>query len=171
MNSPTRPGVYLLKHPQLAQVHSYVVREGPVDVATIRDALDMSRSTASDRIEELQDLDVVSPTGDTQPIEYNAEWINVTLEVSDDEVIRVSTPLIAVVGRRLVDEDIDLFLDRHDIEKLAEAVQQTRRIRGGEVTQRMAADELGVPAVEGMTIFAAIQDTLDTFDRQSGADS
>lgn len=162
---------YLLEHTQLAQLYSYVVREGPVDVATIQKALDIPSSTAYARVEELEELGVLAPTGDTQPVTYDAEWLAVPVETSDGELAHVSTPLIAVVGRRSLDEDIDLFLDRHDLGKLAEAVQQTRRIRGGEVTQRMAADELGVPAVEGMTIFAAIQDTLDTFDRQSGADS
>lgn len=167
MNTPTEPGVYLLEHPQLAKVFSYVVREGPVDLTTIRDALDMPRSPLSDRIEELQDLGVVSATGDAQPVAYDTEWLDTDGEISNGELVRVSTPLIAAVGRRSIDEDIDLFLERHDIGKLAEALEYTHRINAGELTQRMAADDLGLHAAEGMAIFAALQDVLDTFDHQT----
>lgn len=74
----------------------------------------------------------------------------------------VATPvLIDAIGRQLDTEDIRVFVDRQGIAKLAAALQYTRRVMAVDITQRTAANKLGVHPVEGMTVITALQDVIE----------
>ena len=50
-----------------------------------------------------------------------------------------------------------MFVERQGVAKLAAALHYALRIAEGDLTQRTAANELGVHPVEGMTVFTALE--------------
>jgi hypothetical protein len=94
------------------------------------------------------------------PTTITVETIRLKLDTDYGEV--VATPvLVDVIGRQLDTEDIRVFVDRQGIGKLAAALHYTLRVTDGELTQRTAANKLGVHPVEGMTVITALQDVIE----------
>lgn len=76
---------------------------------------------------------------------------------TDETTIELGPVIIAAYGATSVDDDLELFIDRHGKAALAPAVTATIEYLKGEVTRRGVADKLGVPAVEGIAITQAIE--------------
>lgn len=148
----------LVTTPRLAEMYSFVLREGPVTVATIKDELEMPHSTAYKYVQQLESWGVLERTDET-PATVAVE--PVVLELDTDAGTVVAGPvLVEAIARQTDDEEIELFVDRHGVPKLAAALAYTERIVEGDLTQGRAADELGVHRVEGSTVFAALNDVI-----------
>lgn len=150
----------LLTEPQLARLYTFILREGPTDVETIKKALDLPHSTAYKYVDRLGELGVLTRHNEQRPAMMTVDSIHVQLETEHGPVA-VTPVLVDAVGRQLDNEDIRVFLERNGIPKLAAALHYTLRIENEELTQRTAATRLGVHPVEGMTVFTALQDIVD----------
>lgn len=150
----------LLNEPQLARLYTFVLREGPTDVETIKTALDLPHSTAYNYVERLEELGVLSRHDQQRPTTVTVDEIRVQLD-TDHGPVAVTPVLVDAVGRQLENEDVRVFLERNGIPKLAAALHYTLRVENGELTQRTAANKLNVHPVEGMTVFTALQDIVD----------
>ncbi|WP_135855406.1 DUF7437 domain-containing protein [Halorussus salinus] len=150
----------LLNSPRLARLYVYVLRNGPVEVETVKRDLDMAHSTAYKYVGQLEEMGLLVRQNAETPATVTVEPIRLRLETDRGNV--VATPaLVDAIGRQLDDDDIHVFVERQGVAKLAAALHYTLRIVAGELTQRTAADELGVHPVEGMTVFTALENVVE----------
>lgn len=150
----------LLKSPRLARLYTFLLRNGPVSIDTVKEELEMPHSTTYKYVRQLEKMGVLTRNKKDTPTTVTVVPIRLRLEADDGEA--VATPvLIDAVGRQLEDKDIQVFLERHGVAKLASALHYTIRVMNGELTQRTAASRLGVHSVEGMTVINALQDVVE----------
>lgn len=150
----------LLRTPRLAKLYIYVLRNGPVVIESIKADLEMPHSTTYKYVGKLEEMGILTRREDDAPTTVTVDPIELTLETDDGEV--VATPvLVAAIGHQVDSEDVRVFVDRHGIAKLAAALHHTRRVMAGDLTQRSAANKLGVHPVEGMTVITALQDIVE----------
>lgn len=150
----------LLNSQELARLYTYILRNGPIDIETIKDDLDLPHSTTYKYVSTLEEMDLLTRHDDETPMTVSVDSIHLTLETPEGEVL-VTPALIDAVGRQRDSQDIRVFVDRQGIAKLAAALHYTCRVRNAELTQRMAANKLGVHPVEGITVITALQDVIE----------
>jgi len=150
----------LLNTPRLARLYIYILKNGPVDVETIKTELEMAHSTTYKYIGQLEEMDLLVRNEDDHPSTVTAEPIRLFIDTDDDRLV-ASLALVDAIGRQLDTDDIRVFVDRQGVPKLAAALHYAIRIRNGELTQRTAASKLDVHSVEAMTVFSALEDVID----------
>jgi len=150
----------LLNTPQLARLYIYILKNGPVDVDTIKTDLEMAHSTTYKYIGQLEEMDLCVRHDDDRPSTVTAEPIRLFIDTADNGLV-ASPALVDAIGRQLDTDDIRVFVDRQGVPKLAAALHYAVRIRNGELTQRTAAAKLDVHPVEAMTVFSALEDVID----------
>ncbi|WP_049897269.1 winged helix-turn-helix domain-containing protein [Halorubrum distributum] len=144
----------LLDRPELARVYVYTCYYGPVTRPEIKAALDIPKTTIYDHVETLEALGIVSLAGD-RPVEVTAEPVRITT----DGIVVTPTILHAVAFQE-VDDDVSYFVERHGVGKLAAAVRQAGLHYAGQITQRMAADPLGIATGEAISVILALKPAL-----------
>lgn len=149
----------LLTTPQLARLYVFILRNGPVEIETIKRELEMAHSTTYKYVGQLEEMGLLSRNEDDTPTTVTVVPIRLQLDTEHGDVLATPT-LIDAIGRQLESEDIRVFVERQGIAKLAAALHYTLRVMAGELTQRTAATKLGVHPVEGMTVFTALQDVV-----------
>ncbi|WP_440771283.1 DUF7437 domain-containing protein [Natronorubrum sp. DTA28] len=150
----------LLNTPRLARLYSYILREGPVDVETIKGDLKMAHSTSYKYIGQLEEMGILARHDTESPATVTVTPIRLEIETDHGNVTATPT-LVDAIGRQLETEDIRVFVDRQGIAKLAAALHYTLRVIDGELTQRTVANKLDVHPVEGMTIVTALRDVVE----------
>jgi hypothetical protein len=147
----------LLSAPELARFYTDLLINSPTTVTVARTRLDLSKSTAykyANRLEELgiaEELDRHengSSLWRTEPV--SGVW-------NDDATVELGPTVIAVYGATSVDDDLELFVDRHGKAAIAPAIIETIEYLMGNTTRRGIADVLDVPAVEGIAVSQAIE--------------
>jgi DNA-binding MarR family transcriptional regulator len=147
----------LLEHARLAQLYAHLYQTNTATVTNLIDALDLAQGTAYNYVNRLVDAGVIEPVTDTQPKTYTARELALTVTISDDDTAYTITPaLIDAVGRRLTDDDIDTYIDRHGIAGLATAFEYTLARERGHTTHRQMADDLEISAVAAELILQAL---------------
>jgi hypothetical protein len=150
----------LLGHPELARFYTDLLVNSPTTIRAARERQGFSKSTAYKYANTLAELGVAaerdeyhdgSALWDADPV--SGDWTEtVTLEFGP--------AIIAVFGATSVDDDLELFVDRHGKAALAPAVMATVRYLQGETTRRGVADDLDIPAVEAIAVTQAIERIL-----------
>lgn len=150
----------LLGSPELARFYTDLLINSPTTITAARERQQLSKSTAYKYantlaelsvVEELDEYDHGSALWRADPVSGN--W-------TDQATIELGPVLIAVYGATSVDDDLALFVDRHGKAELAPAIAATISYLKGNTTRRGVADELGVPAVEGIAVTQAIEGIL-----------
>lgn len=150
----------LLGSPELARFYIDLLINSPTTITAARERQQLSKSTAYKYantlaelsvVEELDEYDHGSALWRADPVSGN--W-------TDQATIELGPVLIGVYGATSVDEDLALFVDRHGKAELAPAIAATISYLKGDTTRRGVADELGVPAVEGIAVTQAIEGIL-----------
>jgi hypothetical protein len=150
----------LLNTPSLARLYIFILRTGTVDIDTIKDDLEMPHSTTYKYIGQLEEMGILTRHDDESPSTVSVEPIHLELDTSHGEI--AATPvLVDAISRQIDTEDIRIFLNRQGIAKIAAALYYTQRIMNGELTQRTAANKLGVHPVEGITVITALRDVVE----------
>ncbi|MFC7209854.1 ArsR family transcriptional regulator [Natronoarchaeum sp. GCM10025321] len=144
----------LLDHPELARVYVYTCYYGSVTRPEIKAALDIPKTTVYDHVETLEALGIVTLAGD-RPVEVTADPVRITTDG-----IVVTPTILHAVALQEVDEDVSYFVERHGVGKLAAAIRQAGLHYAGQITQRMAADPLGIPTGEAICIVLALKPAL-----------
>lgn len=120
----------------------------------------MPHSTTYKYVRQLEEMDILVRHDEEKPTTVSVDLIRLVFDTEHGEV--AATPvLIDAIGRQLGTDDIRLFADRQGIAKLVVALHYTLRTMTGDLTQRTAANKLGVHPVEGMTVFTALQDVIE----------
>lgn len=155
----------ILETPALARIYAHTLRHGPVTVAELVDALDVPQGTAYEYVRKLERAGLLSTEQSSRPHEYEADPISLTLS-ADDETRTITPELVDAVARRVDDDDIDAYIDRHGIDGLATALEYARQRVEGTVTHRIVARELDVAPLEAEIILQALEPVV----RESSGD-
>lgn len=146
----------LLQAPRLARSYIYICYYGPATIQDLIDHLDIARATAYDDVNRLESLGVVNRDESTRPHELTA----IPFAFIDDGEIAITPTVIHAVALSELDEDVAYVRNRYSTTRLVEALRLAGEHFAGSLTQRMAADELGVTPAEGIAITYALQPAL-----------
>jgi hypothetical protein len=146
----------LLQTPRLAREYVYLCYYGPTTIQKLINELELARATAYDDVERLERLGVVDRDESTRPYQLTAT----PFAFVDGRDVSITPTLIHAVALTEFDDDAAYFHNRHGVSKLTAAVQTAGKYYAGELTQRMAATEMGVQPAEGMAIIYALRPVL-----------
>lgn len=147
----------LLGTPELARFYTDLLINSPTTVGTVRDLQGLSKSTAYKYANTLAELDIATEldTYDNGSALWRADPISGNW--TDQTTIELGPVIIAVYGATSVDDDLELFVDRHGKAALTPAVMATIAYLNGETTRRGVGETLAIPAVEAIAVTQAIE--------------
>lgn len=147
----------LLDTPELARFYTDLLIHSPTTVTAARDRQGFSKSTAYKYANALAELGIAAELDEYE--NGSALWRAdpVSGNWTGETTVELGPVIIAVYGATSVDDDLELFVDRHGKAALAPAVTATIEYLKGDTTRRGAADTLGVPAVEGIAVTQVIE--------------
>ena len=147
----------LLGIPELARFYTDLLINSPTTVIAARDRQEFSKSTAYKYANMLAELEVAAELDEYEG--RSALWRAkpVTGNWTDKTTLELGPVIVAVYGATSVDDDLELFVDRHGKAALAPAVTATVEYLKGNTTRRGVADDLGVPATEAIAVTQAIE--------------
>lgn len=149
--------IQLLNHPALARVYVYVCYWGPVTPPEIMEALDLSKSTTYEYVDQLVDLGLVDRDDSTRPQQLTADPIII---VEQYVPIVITPTVLHALALQEVDEDVEYFVDHHGLGKLIAALRGAGLHFAGGTTQRMVASDINVRDTEAMMIINALKPAL-----------
>lgn len=148
----------LLRHAGRARVYTDVLLNQPTTVSELDARLEMSPSSASKYVNELQEDGLVTDVSDSgRKKQLTTTPVVFTVTTSEDEQYTVTPTVIAAAGARGVVDDLDTFVERHGYAKLAAAVAGTVAYLNGDLTRRGVGRELDLPEVEAITVTIALE--------------
>ena len=147
----------LLGTPELARFYTDLLINSPTTVTVARNRQEFSKSTAYKYANTLAELGIAAELDEYE--DGSALWRAdpVSGNWTDETTLELGPVIIAVYGATSVDDDLELFVDRHGKAALAPAVTATMEYLQGNTTRRGVADDLGVPAVEAIAVTQAIE--------------
>ncbi|RJT07203.1 hypothetical protein D3261_03875 [Halococcus sp. IIIV-5B] len=147
----------LLRTPELARFYTDLLINSPTTVTAARNRQGFSKSTAYKYANTLAELGVARELDSHK--DGSALWRAdaVSGDWTDEATLKLSPVTIAVYGATSINEDLELFIDRHGKAALAPAITATVDYLKGEMTRRGVADNLSVPAVEAIAVTQAIE--------------
>lgn len=150
----------LLDEPRLARLYAFVLRNGEVTVDEVTDRLDRPRTTAYSDAGTLVDLGVLVRDDDRTPHTYEAVPISLTADVDGDEYT-ITPTFVEAFGRASRDPDLDLLLERYGVGKLAAALTYAVPYADGELSERVAARELGLQPAFAVAVLQALREVVE----------
>jgi hypothetical protein len=149
----------LLEEPRLARVYTFALREGKATIDDMVDALEMPRTTAYSDTGTLVELGVLTRDEEQKTHTYSAVPLTLTANLDGDEYT-VTPTLIAAFGRSPRDQDLDLLLEKHGLGKLAAALTYAIPYAEGEMSERVAARELGLQYAFAIAVLQALREVV-----------
>ena len=149
----------LLEEPRLARLYTFVLRRGEVTVETIVDRLELPRTTAYSDAGQLVELGVLDRDEEQKTHTYSAVPITLTATL-DGDTYTVTATLIEAFGRSPQDRDLDLLIERHGLGKLAAALTYAIPYAEGEMSERIAARELGLQYAHAVAVLQALREVI-----------
>lgn len=146
----------LLRNSRLARSYVYICYYGPTTVQELVEALDVARATAYDDVEQLESRRLLVRDERTRPHTLSAE----PFAFVDADDVAITPTVLHAVALTDVDEDLDYFESRYGTARLVRALRLAGEHYAGNLTQRMAADELDVTPVEAMAVILALRPAL-----------
>jgi len=147
----------LLDTPELARFYTDLLIHSPTTVTAARDRQGFSKSTAYKYANALAELGVAAELDEYEDGSTLWRAEPVSGHWTGETTVELGPVIVAVYGATSVDEDLELFVDRHGKAALAPAVTATIEYLKENTTRRGAADTLDVPAVEGIAVTQAIE--------------
>ena len=147
----------LLGTPDLARFYTDLLINSPTTITAARERQGFSKSTAYKYANTLAELGIAKELDEYENGSSLWRADPVSGDWTDETTIELGPTIIAVYGATSVDDDLELFVDRHGKAALAPAVMATLTYLQGETTRRGVADDLGVPAVEAIAVTQAIE--------------
>lgn len=147
----------LLGTPELARFYTDLLINSPTTVTAARDRQGFSKSTAYKYANTLAELGIAAEldTYEDGSSLWRADPVGGNW--TDETTLELGPAIIAVYGATSVDDDLELFIDRHGKAALAPAVTATIMYLTGGTTRRGVADDLGVPVVEAIAVTQVIE--------------
>ncbi|WP_225335221.1 DUF7437 domain-containing protein [Halomicrobium urmianum] len=150
----------LLGNARKAWIYTYLRHHPGATIQEIVETLDQPERTVYDYVEDLEDARFVEQSNDGRPAEYVAHEIELQL-VEGDAERRITPELIEAIARRIRDDDVDAYIDRHGLDGLAVALDYAREYVDGSVTHQIMARERDISSVEAGVILDALRPVVE----------
>jgi DNA-binding transcriptional ArsR family regulator len=146
----------VLGNARKAWIYTYLRHHPSTTVQEVVEALELPERTVYDYVDDLEAAGFLEQSNEGRPARYTANDLH--LEVIDGDAKRRITPeLIEAIARRLRDDDIDVYIDRHGLDGLAVALEYTREYVDGAVTHQIMAREQDITPLEAGVILDALR--------------
>jgi len=150
----------ILGNARKAWIYTYLRHHPETTIQEVVAALDIPERTIYDYVDDLEAAGFLDQSNEGRPAKYKAHDLH--LEVVDGDAKRHITPaLIEAIARRLRDDDIDVYIDRHGLDGLAVALEYTREYVYGAVTHQIMAREQDITAMEAGVILDALRPVVE----------
>jgi DNA-binding transcriptional ArsR family regulator len=149
----------LLDQPRLARLYTFVLREGEVTVDNIVAQLELPRTTAYSDTATLVDLGMLERDDEQKTHRYTAVPVILTANLEGNEYT-ITPTLVEAFGRSEHDKDLALVLERHGPGKLAAALAYAVPYASGEMSERVAARELGLQHAVAVAVLHALREVV-----------
>lgn len=150
----------LLGNSRKAWIYTYIYHHPSTTVQDVVETLDLPQRTVYEYVDDLEGAGFIEQSTDGRPAEYSAREIDLHLSEGDAE--REITPaLVEAIARRIRDEDIDTYIDRHGLDGLAVALEYAREYVDGSVTHQILAREQGISPLEAGVILDALRPVVE----------
>jgi len=149
----------LLEEPRLARLYTFVLREGEVTIDDVVDGLETPRTTAYSDTGTLVELGVLTRDEEQKTHTYSAVPISLTVNLDGDEYT-VTPTLVEAFGRSPQAQNLDLLLEKHGLGKLAAALTYAIPYAEGEMSERVAARELGLQPAFAIAVLQALREVV-----------
>lgn len=150
----------LLNEERLAYLYTQLLKQG--DWTATQDLIDASglpESTVYEALSELRETPLVTAKKDGRQRLYRANPFQLGV-LSQGEITTMTPTTLAAVGQQVVDEDVEAFVEDQGIDKLLRVVEYAKPYIDGRMSERVAARELDLPSVVGMTIMIALEEVV-----------
>jgi hypothetical protein len=149
----------LLEEPRLARLYTFVLRNGEVTIDDAVAHLDIPRTTAYSDAGTLAELGVLTRDDDQKTHTYTAVPMTLTAGLDGDEYT-ITPTLIEAVGRIPHDQDLDLLVEKHGLGKLAAALTYAVPYAEGDISEGVAARELGLQHAFAIAVLQALREVV-----------
>ena len=146
----------LLGNARKAWIYTYINHHADTTVQNIVETLDLPERTVYEYVDDLKAAGFIEQSNDGRPAEYTAHEIDLQL-VEGDAERRITSELVEAIARRLRDDDIDRYIDRHGLDGLAVALEYACEYADGTVTHQIMAREQELSPVEAGVILDALR--------------
>lgn len=147
----------LLTIPELARFYTDLLINSPTTITAAQDRQGLSKSTAYKYANTLAELGFAAELDEYDNGSSLWRTDPVTGVWNSETSVELGPTVIAVYGATTVDDDLELFVERHGKAALAPAINKTIEYLTGNTTRRGVAAALDVPAVEGIAVSQAIE--------------
>lgn len=147
----------LLGTAELARFYTDLLINSPTTITAARDRQGFSKSTAYKYANTLAELGVAEELDTYEDGSSLWRVAPVSGNWTDETTIELGPVIIAVYGATSVNDDLELFIDRHGKAALAPAITATLNYLNGDTTRRGVADTLDVPVVEAIAVTQVIE--------------
>jgi hypothetical protein len=148
----------VVTNPRYAQIYTRVLTLDTPTVEELSEGLDSSTTIVYEDVNHLVESGILERVTDTQPHRYRAYQIDLTVQTDDS--YQITPALFVALARRETTENVQLFLDRHDVSGLATALEYARNYVQGRLSARTMAHEQDLPVLEAETILQELRDVL-----------
>lgn len=148
----------VVTNPRYAQIYTRVLTLDTPTVEELSEGLDSSTTIVYEDVNHLVESGILERVTDTQPHRYRAYQIDLTVQTDDS--YQITPALFVALARRETTENVQLFLDRHDVSGLATALEYARNYVQGRLSARTMAHEQDLPVLEAETILQDLRDVL-----------
>lgn len=150
----------LLGNARKAWIYTYIHHHPSTTIQDIVETLDLPQRTVYEYVDDLEGAGFVHQANDGRPAEYRA--YDIELQLVDGDTKRQITPeLVEAIARRMRDEDIDTFINRHGLDGVAVALEYAREYADGSVTHQIMAREQELSPLEAGVILDALRPVFE----------
>ena len=150
----------LLGNPRKAWIYTYLHHHPSTTIQDVVETLDLPQRTVYEYVDDLEAAGFIEQSNDGRPARYRAHDIDLQL-IDGDAQRRITPALIEAIARRLRDDDIDTYIDRHGLDGLAVALEYAREYVDGSVTHQMMAREQDLTRLEAGVILDALRPIVE----------
>jgi predicted ArsR family transcriptional regulator len=150
----------LLGNSRKAWIYTYVYHHPSTTIQNIVETLDLPQRTVYEYVEDLEAPGFIEQSNDGRPAEYTAREIDLQL-VEGDAERQITPELVEAIARRIRDDDIDTYIDRHGLDGLAVALEYAREYVDGSVTHQIMAREQDISPLEAGVILDALRPVVE----------
>jgi len=145
----------LLGNARKAWIYTYVHHHPSTTIQEIVETLDLPQRTVYEYVDDLEAAGFIEQSNDGRPATYIAHEIALQL-VEGDVERRITPALVEAIARRVRDDDVDAYIDRHGLDGLAVALEYAHDYVDGSVTHQIMAREQGISPLEAGVILDAL---------------
>lgn len=159
----------LISHRRLAEVYTRIFELGTPTIEEIAAGLDSSRTTVYEDVNRLSDLDLIERVSETQPHNYRAADVSMTIQTESDSY-ELTPAVIVALGKSQANDILGLYVDRHGVSGLGTALEYARAYRRGRMTARIMARDQDITVLEAETILQELRDVLQAVEPDADTD-